>query len=119
MVQFIGLIIENYSKGMEEKAGMFDYRMEILKTSNRRKVICSERPPEGPEFSQSSQPNGFSEDKSLTDTDISFLLLVAFHTTHTLIQGWASLLLPYLELSCEPDTSDEKTTNLSQSSKQG
>ena len=87
--------------------------------SNHWKVICSERPPEGPHFSQSSQPNGFSEDKSLTDTNISFLLLVAFHTTHTLIQGWTSLLLPYLELSCEPDTGDEKTTDLSQSSKQG
>lgn len=86
--------------------------------SNHWKVICSERPPEGPHFSQSSQPNGFSEDKSLTDTNISFLL-VAFHTTHTLIQGWTSLLLPYLELSCEPDTGDEKTTDLSQSSKQG
>lgn len=112
MVQFIGLIIENYSKGMEEKVMVclitewrFWKRLTVGKA-------CSERPPEGPEFSRSSQPNGFSEDKSLPDTDISFLLLVAFHTTHTLIQGWTSLLLPYLELSCELDTSDEKTTNL-------
>lgn len=92
--------------------------MEVPKTCNHQKMSCSERPPEGPDFSQSSQPNGFSEDKSLTDTNVSFPLLVAFHTTHTLIQGWTSLLLPYLALSCEPDTSDE-TTNLSQSSKWG
>lgn len=33
---FVGMIIENYSEGMVEKAGMFDERMEILKMFNHQ-----------------------------------------------------------------------------------